>query len=188
MKYIDDLGIISSAPGSYHRDWEWWYVGLSRDGRYVLADSRDSEEYDFTFLLMDRETKKVLWEKGLYEAEFDEPGDIAISNDGTCFITQDFNLFVVDKKGDLLFKKMYEETGKRYWDVAVTGDGSRFITFLEGWDTDLDCEVEIYDSKGNVLWGVKADQGERSFTVDVSSNGKYFGVYDRTRYPFIEGI
>ena len=70
---------------------------------------------------------------------------------------------------------MYEETGKRYWDVAVTGDGSRFIAFLEAWDTDLDYEVEVYNSKGNMLWGVKANQGDRSFTVDVSSNGKYFG-------------
>jgi len=185
LRRIENEEITSSASGDFHRDWEWNPVALSRNSRYLLLSTRDSrdsgDEYNFTFLLMDWPSKKILWERGVYSAEFDEPGALKVTNEGTSFICQDFNIFVVDREGKLLFKRLFEETGKRYWNIGVSGDGSRFIVFLEEWGDagiELEYDVEVCDSQGEVLWGVLAERGEFSFTVDVSQNGKFFGVCD----------
>jgi len=131
---------------------------------------------------VDLESKKALWEKGIYSAEFDEPGELKVTDRGTSFICQDFNLFIIDREGKLLSKNLFEETGKRYWSVAVNGDGSGYIAFLEELGdagVQLEYDAEVCDCRGEVLWGVTAELDcDHSFTAALSRNGRYFGVCD----------
>lgn len=183
---IDTMDVdYSGFRGNYHADWEWNTIGLSRNAAYALLVARVDrkfQEFGFYFALLDRNNGEILWEQGLYGGEFDEPGDIEIAHDGTAYIIQNFNLFVVDKEGKLLYRRMYDETGKRYWHIAVSGDGSRWIAFLDGWETDLEQEVETSDREGSRIWGVVSENHESPFiyNVDVSENGLYFGVCDET--------
>ena len=48
----------------------------------MCADLGDEFEYDYYFMLYDRLNDQVLWKLGLDTGEFDEPGPIAVTDDG----------------------------------------------------------------------------------------------------------
>ena len=172
---IESPQLLSSASGSFHKDWEWNPKAVSKDAKYILFASRpDEQEYSYYFMLYNMPEKKVLWEKGLYKGEFDEPGAMAVAGNGTSLIAQDFNLFVLDKNGKVLIKWMWSQIDKRFLRLAVTADGSKFIARLQDKD-----EVHVYDIGGNLLWSIESEPNEKAGQVYVSPNGKYFAVADR---------
>jgi uncharacterized protein YegL len=170
----DDL--ISSTSGNLHKDWGWRVKGISKGAKYIVLASRPEIEAirRYYFLLYDMTEKKALWEKHFYSAEFDEPGAIAVADNGTTLITQDYNLFAVNKDGQILFSWMWEQMGKRFLRLAIAGDGSKFIARL-----DEKQEVQIYDINGKLLWKVESIRNEIGEPVDVSANGQYFAINDR---------
>lgn len=167
--------MLSSAAGDFHSDWEWNAKAISKNEKYMVFCSYQSEaEYHYHFILYDLNNNRVLWEKTLYKGEFEEPGDIAVSDNGTALITQDLNLFALNPEGEILFKKMWEETDKRFYRLSIPGDGSRFIARIEGKD-----RVEVFDMDGNVLWGVDSENNEKGGMVYASANGEYYGINDK---------
>ncbi|KPJ72802.1 hypothetical protein AMJ52_05035, partial [candidate division TA06 bacterium DG_78] len=176
LNEVDPNKFITLASGIFQKDWGWNVKGMSKGAKFIVFASRPEIQgkYKFHFMLYDMTEKKVLWVKHLYSAEFDEPGAIAVADNGTCLITQDFNLFAIDKDGQLLFSWMWEQTGKRFRRLAITEDGSRFVTRL-----DEPQEVHVYDINGKLLWTVQSIPNDAGEPVDVSANGLYFAINDR---------
>jgi len=166
--------LLSSAGGTFHKDWGWCPKALSRGDKYLIFACRpDDQKYGYYFMLYSIPEKKVIWEKGFYKGEFDEPGAIAVADNGTALITQDFNLFAVTRDGKILFSWMCEKTDKRVGALAMTDDGSKFIARLDG---EM---VHVYSISGKLLWKVESKAESSGGGIDVSSNGKYFAVNDQ---------
>jgi len=167
--------MLSSAEGDFHSDWEWKPKTISENEKYMIFCSYQSEaEYHYHFMLYDLTNNRALWEKTLYKGEFDEPGAVAVSDNGISLITQDLNLFALNPEGEILFTKMWEETDKRFYRVSIPGDGSQFIARIQGKD-----RVEVFDMDGNVLWGVDSENNEKGGMIYVSANGEYYGINDK---------
>jgi VWFA-related protein len=167
--------MLSSAEGDFHSDWEWKPKTISKNEKYMIFCSYQSEaEYHYHFMLYDLTNNRALWEKTLYKGEFEEPGSVAVSDNGISLITQDLNLFALNPGGEILFTKMWEETDKRFYRVSIPGDGSQFIARIQGKD-----RVEVFDIEGNVLWGVDSENNEKGGMVYASANGKYYGINDK---------
>ncbi|MBS3820041.1 VWA domain-containing protein [bacterium] len=167
--------MLSSADGDFHSDWEWKAKAISKNEKYMVFCSYQSEaEYHYNFMLYDLGNNRVMWEKTLYKGEFEEPGEIAVSDNGISLITQDLNLFALNQEGEILFEKMSSETNKRFYRLSITGDGTRFIARIEGKD-----RVEVFDMDGNVLWSVDSENNEKGGMVYVSANGEYYGINDK---------
>jgi|GEM_PF-1169506 len=167
--------MLSSTDGDFHSDWEWNPKTISRNEKYMIFCSYQSEaEYHYHFMLYDLSSKRALWEKTLYKGEFEEPGDVAVSDNGMSLITQDQNLFALNPEGEILFAKMWEETDKRFYRVSLPGDGSQFIARIQGKD-----RVEVFDMGGNVLWDVDSENNEKGGMIDASANGEYYGINDK---------
>ena len=178
IQNLPDDEYYKNASGDFHKDWEWRPVGISPDGNYVLYCARIRDDrFNFYFMLLDKENAIVLWEKGIYKAEFDEPGPIAVSDTGISLVTQDYNLFAIDKNGSELFRKMTEETNLRFQRIAVTGDGTKLII-----RTDKDVakppeeDVFVFNMKGEKLWAIQSPSNNDRDGVSVSPDGKYFAV------------
>jgi VWFA-related protein len=176
LNEVDSYQFITSASGDFNKDWEWCVKGISKGEKYIVFASRPEIEgkHKYYFMLYDMEENKALWVKHLYLAEFDEPGAVAVADNGTCLITQDFNLFAVDKNGQILFSWIWEQTGNRFIRLAITADGLKFIARL-----DEQQEVHVYNINGKLLWKVESIRNEIGESVDVSANGKYFAINDR---------
>lgn len=178
IKTLEDDEFYKSASGNFHKDWHRRPVGISKNGKYLLYCSRiRDEKFNFYFMLLDKENSKVNWEKGLWKGEFDEPGPIVVSDTGTSLIIQDFNLFAVDKNGNELFRKMWEESNLRFKRLAIASDGTKFIMRS---DKDVDKppeeDVFVFNIKGEKLWAIKSPANDALDGVSVSPNGKYFAV------------
>jgi VWFA-related protein len=167
--------LLMLAGGFLHSNWEWKVKGISKGGKYAVFASRpEGDVRKYYFLLYDIAEKKILWEKHLYAAEFDEPNDIAVSDNGIALITQDFNLFVLNKSGEILFSWMWEQTNNRFLRLGITADGSKFIARMHDKN-----EVHVYSINGMLLWKVESESNDGSGPVDVSPNGLYFAINDR---------
>jgi hypothetical protein len=196
IETLQDNEFYKNASGDFHKDWEWRPVGVSQNGKYVLYCSRvRDDKFNFYFMLLDKQNSTVNWEKGLWKAEFDEPGPIAVSDTGTSLITQDFNLFAVDKNGNELFRKMWEESNLRVLRIAATSDGTKFIIRTDkNVEEPPEDDVFVLNMKGEKLWAVKSPSNNDREGVSVSPNGKYFAVnsvwgpkvYDQTVKLFWE--
>ncbi len=175
---LPDDEYCKNASGDFHKDWEWRPVGMSPNGSYVLYCARVRDDrFNFYFMLLDRENAAVLWEKGFYKAEFDEPGPTAVSNTGISLFTQDYNLFAVDKNGTELFRKMWDEANLRFQRIAITGDGTKFIIRTDkNVDDPPEEDVFVFNGEGEKLWAVKSPSNEYRDGVSVSPDGKYFAV------------
>jgi len=165
--------LLATTDGSYHKEWEWNPKAISRGSDYiVLASKPDDQKYRYYFMLHDTHADEIVWEKAFYTAEFDEPGAVAVADNGTALITQDFNLFAVARDGRVLYKWLWEETGNRFAALTLSGDGTRFVARL---DDDV---VRLYSIDGNVIWQIESKTEERGGGIDVSSNGAYVAVND----------
>jgi uncharacterized protein YegL len=178
MQTLPDDEYYKNASGDFHKDWEWRPVGMSSNGSYSLYCARVRDDrFNFYFMLLDRENTAVLWEKGIYKAEFDEPGPTAVSDTGISLFTQDYNLFAVGRDGTVLFRKMWQETNLRLRRIAVTGDGTKYILRT---DKDVDDppeeDVFVFNREGEKLWAVKSPSNNFRDGVSVSPDGKYFAV------------
>lgn len=106
--------------------------------------------------------REALWEKGLYSADFDEPGDIEVDDNGTAYITQDFNLFIVDKNGNTIDERLYEATGKRYHGI-------------------------VFDRAEELLFENIREDGDWATSVAMSNNGSFVcGMTNRIYYVRLE--
>jgi hypothetical protein len=178
IETLQDNEFYQNASGDFHKDWEWRPVGMSQNGKYVLYCSRvRDEKFNFYFMLLDRENATVNWEKGLMKAEFDEPGATAISDTGISLITQDYNLFAVDKNGNELFRKMWQESNLRCPRIAIASDGTKFIIRTDkNVEEPPEEDVFVFNMKGEKLWAIKSPSNEYRDGVSVSPNGEYFAV------------
>ncbi len=165
--------LLGTAAGNYHRDWEWRPKAISKGGTYlVLASKPDDQEYRYYFALYDMQANTVVWEKPFYKAEFDEPGAVAVADNGSALITQDHNLFAVGPDGTALYEWLWAETGDRFTALALAGDGSRFVARL---DDDV---VRVYNIDGSTAWHIESRTEDRGGGIDISSNGAYVALND----------
>jgi VWFA-related protein len=172
---VDPRQLLMRAGGFLHLDWGWQVKGISKGGKYAVFASRpEGDPRKYYFLLYDMTENKILWEKHLYAAEFDEPNDVAVSDNGIALITQDFNLFALNKSGEVLFSWMWEQTGNRFLRLGITADGSKFIARIPN-----KSEVQVYSINGNLLWKIESKSNEDAGPVDVSPNGLYFAINDQ---------
>jgi len=178
IQNVPDNEYYKNASGDFHKDWGWRPVGMSPKGNYALYCARVRDDrFNFYFMLLDRENAAVLWEKGLYKAEFDAPGPIAVSETGLSLVTQDYNLFAVDREGKELFRKMWEETNLRFQRIAITGDGTKFIIRTnKNVDDPPEEDVFVFNREGEKLWAIKSPSNDDRDGVSVSPDGKYFAV------------
>jgi hypothetical protein len=167
--------ITDDTSGNFHTDWVWFPKAISRNDKYLLmcADPGDDFEYNYYFMLYDREEDTALWEQGFYNSDFDEPGAIAVANDGTAAITQERNLFLVEPDGDLRFSLLWKETGHFWSRLSMSSDGG----LLLGRDA-ADDVVWLYSGAGNLLWEKPSECNEQGGYLAVSPNGKYVGFAD----------
>ncbi|NBC29336.1 MAG: VWA domain-containing protein [Spirochaetes bacterium] len=135
----------------------------------------DGEElaFDYYLMLLDLESKHVLWERGLYEGEFDEPGPGVVADTGDAAIVQDANLFMVEPNGELRFSMMWERAGKRWDRLDMSAGGTRFLgrACNDDW-------VALYAADGTQIWEEESRCHEKGGEVSISGNGRYFGYAD----------
>jgi VWFA-related protein len=166
--------VVSGAEGNFHNEWEWYPKAISPDETYlVLAADPEDGEYDYYFALYNRKENTVLWEQGLYQGEFDEPGPVTVAENGLSGIVQDDNLFVVEPNGDVRLSLMWEETGKRWQRMDMSADG-RFCIGRERTGN----MVWAYNTDGTLLWEKESEPNEKAGYVSISPNGTYFGYAD----------
>ncbi len=163
------------AGGEFHADWAWHPKGISPNERYLLmaADPDEELEFDYYFMLLDRQEGRVMWTRGLYAGEFDEPGPAAVSNAGLAAVVQEKNLYLVEPSGKLRLSLLWPETGRRWVRLAMSGDGS----YLMGRDP-TDDRVWAYRSDGTLLWEKRSRAYERGGFVSISPNGRYLAYAD----------
>lgn len=144
----------------------------------MCTDPRDDlgYEYDYYFMVYDRQKKRALWKRGFLNSDFDEPGPAAVANDGTAAIVQERNLYMMEPNGELRFSLIARETG-RYWDRMNMDAGGKYVF---GRPTD-NTKVWLYSGRGEVLWERPSNCHERAGFLSVSPNGKY------TAYADLEG-
>jgi hypothetical protein len=120
-------------------------------------------------------TGEVAWMQPLYKGEFNEPGAVAVADDGTAVVSQGDVLSVVAPDGTVVHRENAFESGKRYTQIAVAASGDMWIGRLR--DRTVD-SVEVYDRGGNVLWSVDSEDSENEGGVAISPNGRYVAVND----------
>lgn len=172
---LDGAEGTGDAGGDFHADWPWQPRGISPNERYLLmaADPDEELEYDYYFMLLDRQEGRVMWERGLYAGEFDEPGPAAVSNAGLAAVVQEDNLYLVEPSGELRLALPWPETGRRWGRLAMSGDGR----YLMG-RNPTDDQVWAYHSDGTLLWEKRSRAHERGGFVSISPNGQYFAYAD----------
>jgi hypothetical protein len=173
---IEDLTIVADdAEGDFHSDWIWRPKAISPNERYLVmcADPSDEFEYDYYFMVYDRQEERALWERGFVNSDFDEPGPAAVADDGTAAIIQERNLYMMEPNGELRFSLVARETG-RYWDRMNMDAGGRYVF---GRPTDS-AKVWLYSGGGKLLWEKPSDCHEQAGFLSVSPNGKYLAYVD----------
>src|SRR6056297_2033004 len=173
---VEDAEIVSeSSGGEFHRDWDWQPKGISNNEQYLVmcADPGDEFEYDYYFMLYDRLNDRALWECGLYQGEFDEPGPVAIADDGTAAIVQEGNLYMLEPNGELRFELVWRNTG-HYWSVMDMDAGGRYVIGRKVPDNG----VWLYSGRGELLWEKDSRAHDRGGYVAVSPNGEYIAYAD----------
>lgn len=176
VEELDAGGLLDGAAGDFHAGWQWHPKGISPNDRYMVlaADPGDEFEYDYYFMLYDREADRVLWERGLYIGEFDEPGPVAVADTGRAAVVQEDNLYLVEPSGELGLELTWPETGRRWQRLAMSADGR----LLMGREVTGD-RVWAYDAGGALLWEKQSRAYERGGFVSISPNGRYFAFADR---------
>lgn len=168
-------GGADGVGGDFHSDWAWHPKGISPNERYILmaADPDAELEFDYYFMLLDRQEGQVMWERGLYAGEFDEPGPAAVSDTGLAAVVQEANLYLVESSGELRLSLPWPETGRRWERLAMSGDGG----YVMGRDP-TDDRVWAYRSDGTLLWERSSRAYDRGGFVSISPNGRYFAYAD----------
>jgi hypothetical protein len=182
VKEIEPHTIIEGANGSFHQEWEWYPKAISPNEEYLVlcADPDDEElDFDYYFMLFDRVKGQVLWERGFYIGEFDEPGPASVADTGLAGIVQDDNLYMVEPDGGIRYARMWEETGRRWQRLDLSADGSLCIGRVATGD-----RVWAASTDGTILWEKTSRCHEKGGFVSISPNGKYFGYADQ-RGPHI---
>ena len=174
---IEDAEIVDfDAGGNFHSDWVWRPKAISPNERYLVmcADPGDEFEYNYYFMVYDRENDRSLWERGLWKGEFDEPGPAAVANDGTAAVVQEANLYMVEPSGELRFSLIWRETG-RYWHrMSMDGEGR----YLLGRKTGNE-KIWLYSGEGELLWERPSRSNDQAGFLSVSPNGEYLAYADR---------
>jgi VWFA-related protein len=180
---VDINDILAEASGSFHRNWEWYPKAISPDESHmVLCAAPGTGDYDYYFMLFDLKNRRVRWEKGLYEGEFDEPGPAAAADNGRACITQDDNLFILEPDGKLRRTMMWQDTGRRWQRLDLSADGTVCIGRAVTGD-----DVWVYSTDGTLIWEKVSECHEQGGYVSVSPNGKYFGYADKTGPNAVDG-
>jgi uncharacterized protein YegL len=173
---IDDLEIVADdAGGDFHRDWVWRPKAISPNERYLVMCARPAGEFDYEyfFAVYDRENERMLWERGFYDGDFDEPGPAAVADDGTAAIVQERNLYLTEPNGRLRYSLISRENG-RYWDrMSMDSDA----TYILGRDT-TDDTVWLYSGDGELLWEKPSVCNEQAGYLAVSPNARYLAYVD----------
>jgi hypothetical protein len=173
---IEDLEIVADdAGGDFHSDWVWRPKAISPNERYLVMCARPAEEleYEYYFALYDREEERMLWERGFYDADIDEPGPAAVADDGTAAIVQARSLYLTEPDGQLRYSLISRENG-RHWDrMSMDSDA----TYILGRDT-TDDKVWLYSGDGELLWERPSRSNEQAGYLAVSPNGRYLAYAD----------
>lgn len=171
----------SPTDGTFNPDLAWQFKAVSPNEQYaVLTGPLSLEEYPeassiYLFALMDFRTGAIEWVDPLYEGEFNEPGAIAVADDGTALIVQSDVMHIVATDGSVLYRTNLHEGGRGYNGVAVSSDGSRWV----GRRVDRSsANVAVHDRNGSELWAVDSEQPERAGGIAISPNGEYVAVND----------
>ena len=175
-KRIEDEQIVApDAGGDFHSEWVWRPKAISPNERYLVMCTFVGEklDYDYYFMLYDREEDRALWEQGLWIGEFDEPGPAAVSDNGTAAIVQEGNLYLVEPDGRLRFSLIWRETG-RYWHrMSMDAEGRYIFGRATGNE-----EVWLYSGEGELLWEKPSESHEKAGYLAVSPNGQYLAYVD----------
>ena len=144
-----------------------WTVGMSSDGKYIVAGSYDNHIYFFD------STGKLLWKY----ATGDTVWTVAISSDGkyTAAGSYDNNVYLFDSTGKLLWKYKTDDV---VLSTSISSDGK--YTAAGSYDN----HIYLFDSDGVLHWKYKVfDVG---LSTSISSDGKYIaaGSYDSHIYFF----
>jgi uncharacterized protein YegL len=173
---IEDLEIVpDDAGGDFHSDWVWRPKAISPNERYLVMCARPAEEleYEYYFGVYDREGERMLWERGFYDADIDEPGPAAVADDGTAAIVQARSLYLTEPDGQLRYSLISRENG-RHWDrMSMDSDA----TYILGRDT-TDDKVWLYSGDGELLWERPSRSNEQAGYLAVSPNGRYLAYAD----------
>jgi VWFA-related protein len=172
-----DIGaMLDGAAGEFHAEWAWHPKAISPGERYVVmaADPGDEFDYDYYFMLFDRTEDRVLWERGLYIGEFDEPGPAAAADTGRAAVVQEDNLYIVEPSGEVSLSLTWPDTGKRWQRLAMSGDGA----YVMGRNR-TGGSVWAYRADGTLLWEKRSQAYEHGGFVSISPNGRYFAYADR---------
>ena len=171
----------SPTDGTFNPELAWQFKAVSPDERYaVLTGPVSLEQYpeansSYLFALMDFRSGAIEWVAQLYEGEFNEPGAIAVADDGTALIVQSDVMHIVATDGTVLYRTNLHESGIGYNGVAISSDGSRWV----GRRVDRSSgNVALHDRNGNELWAVDSEQPERAGGIAISPNGDYVAVND----------
>jgi VWFA-related protein len=177
---VEPNAITDNASGDFHREWEWYPKGISPNEKYlILCADPEEGEYDYYFMLFDREEERALWERGFYKGEFDEPGPACAANDGLTAVVQDDNLFMVEPNGELRFTRMWEDTGRRWQLMDMSANGSLVLGRASTGD-----RVWLYSTDGSLLWEKPSDCHEKGGYLALSPNGEY-AAYADSRGPHV---
>ncbi len=173
---IEDVTIVSEdAGGDFHKEWVWRPKAISPNERYLVMCAHVGEtlDYDYMFMVYDRQEKRALWERGLWIGDFDEPGPAAVANDGTAAIVQEANLYMLEPNGDLRFSLPWQETGRRWKRMSMDAEGR----YIFGRNTGND-KVWLYSSQGDLLWERPSNSNEKAGFLAVSPNAEYLAYVD----------
>lgn len=167
--------VADNAGGDFHGAWAWRPKAISPNERYLVmcADPGDEFEYNYYFMVYDREEERALWERGLWKGEFDEPGPAAVADDGTAAIVQEANLYMVELDGELRFSLIWRDTG-RYWSrMSMDGEGRYLFGRKLGNE-----KVWLYSGDGELLWEKNSRSHDKAGYLAVSPNGEYLAYAD----------
>jgi VWFA-related protein len=171
---IEAREITEDASGEFHHQWQWYPKGISPNEKYlVLCADPEGGEYDYYFMLFDREEERALWERGFYQGEFDEPGPACVSNDGLAAVVQDDNLFMAEPDGELRLSLMWEDTGRRWQRMDMSADGELLLGRASN-----DDRLWLYSTDGTLLWEKPSDCHEKAGYLALSPNGTYVAYAD----------
>lgn len=166
----------ASVGGSFDRDRQWYPKAISPNERYVImsAAAGDDVQYNYVFLLYDRVAERVIWEDGFYTSDFDEPGAVAVADNGLAAITQEGNLFLVPADRSETTRLMANETGRRWELLDMDASGSLIL----GRNPNDDA-VWLYDTDGSMRWERRSRCHEHGGFLAISPSGTYVAYADR---------
>ncbi len=173
LDFLDAEQIIASVTSLSREGWN--VKAISPADRYLLICHWDGDGRRYYYALVDFQSNEALWEQSLYQGEFQEPGAVAVADDGTAVIAQDDNLFLVQPDGTVSLSWLHSETGRRYDRLEIAGDGSLWAARLENQPERM---LQVYDRSGELLWSVPGEQSEYEAEIAVSPNGRYIAVND----------